>query len=164
MKPINKDQIRAIADEIRDMLGEDFDDQTFWDTLDGETDAGEILDRQIWRYQTDQHLIDSIKEHEASLRQRRQRIEARVEAGKRAILLIMDAVDAKKVERPCATISKRAGTQSVTITDEGDVPSQLCRVVSSPDKTAIKKALLAGETVPGCELTTGPDGITIRTS
>lgn len=162
MKPLDKTAIANVAQVIRDMLGDDFDDATFWDTLDGETDAGEILDRLIWHTQTDQHLAESIKEHEASLRARRQRVEARVAAHKAAMLSVLDAADAKKAERPCATISRRSGSMSVRIVDEESVPSQLCKIVRTPDKTAIKKSLEAGEQVPGAELERGPDGITMR--
>jgi len=162
MKPLDKTQISAVADLIRDMLGDDFDDATFWDTLDGETDAGEILDRLIWNAQTDQHLADSIKEHEASLRARRQRMEARVAAHKAAMLSILDAADVKKAERPCATVSRRSGSMSVQIVDEDSVPTQLCKIVRSPDKTAIKKLLEAGEVVPGAQLQRGADGVTVR--
>jgi len=162
MKPLDKTQIAAVADMIRDMLGDDFDDATFWDTLDGETDAGEILDRLIWLSQTDQHLADSIKEHEAALKARRQRMEARVAAHKAAMLSVLDAAGEKKAERPCATVSRRSGSLSVRIVDEDSIPTQLCKIVKSPDKTAIKKSLEAGEEVPGASLERGPDGITMR--
>lgn len=162
MKRLDATQIGAIADMIRDMLGEDFDDATFWDTLDGETDVGDILDRLIWNAQIDQHNADALKEHEAALRARRQRLEGRVKAHKTAMLAVLDAAGAKKVERPCATLSRREGVLSVNITNQDDVPSQLCKVVSTPDKTAIKKQIEAGETVPGAELVRGEPSVTMR--
>jgi len=162
MKPLDKNQSAAVADMIRDMLGEDFDDATFWDTLDGETDAGDILDRLIWNAQSDQTLADSLKEHEAALRARRQRMESRIAAAKAGMLAVLDAANAKKAERPCATVSRRSGSLSVKITDEASVPTQLCKVVTTPDKTAIKKQLEAGEDVPGAELVRGDDGLTVR--
>lgn len=162
MKRLDPHAIAAVADMIRDMLGDDFDDATFWDTLDGETDAGEILDRLIWNAQSDQALVDALKDHEASLKARRARLEARVAAHKSAMLAVMDAAGVKKAERACATLTKRAGSPSVVITDEDAVPSQLCQFKKVPDKKAIKAQIDAGETVPGAEIQIGADGITMR--
>jgi len=164
MKRIDTTTISAIAEQIREMLGEDFDDQTFWDSLDGETDAGDILDHLIWQAQSTQTLIDSIREHEMALRHRKQRLEARVSAAKSAMLTVIDAAGVKKAERPCATITRRNGSASVVITDEDALPSQLCAIKKVPDKKAIKQQLDAGETVPGAEIKIGDDGVTMRTA
>jgi len=51
---------------------------------------------------------------------------------------------------------------SVQIVNEDSVPTQLCKIVRSPDKTAIKKLLEAGEVVPGAQLQRGADGVTVR--
>lgn len=163
MRKIDTATIRAVADEIRAILGDDFDDATFFDSLDGETDAGDILDRLIWLTQTDLHHIDALKEHEAALKARRQRMEARVTANKAAMLSIMDAADVKRAERPCATLTRRNGSASVVITDEDAVPSQLCQFKKVPDKRAIKEQIEAGETVPGAQIVTGADSVTMRT-
>jgi len=164
VKRLDTHTIAAVAEQIRDLLGDDFDDQTFWDSLDGETDAGDILDRLIWNTQTTQHLIDSIKEHEAALKARRSRLEARVDANKAAILSVMDAAGATKAERPCATLTRRDGSPSVVVTDEDALPSQLCQFRKVPDKKAIKAQLDAGEAVPGAEIRIGPSGVTIRSA
>jgi hypothetical protein len=154
--------IARVSQQIRDMLGEDDDEQAFLDTLDGETDAVDILDRVIAKMQDADALADAIRGQVNDLTARRQRIDARVEAFRATLLTIIDAMGVAKVERPRATISRRSGLPSVRITDEASIPSQLCKVVSSPDKAAIKKQLQAGEVVPGAALETGPDGVTVR--
>ena len=164
MKRIDPATIAAVAADLRNMLGDDFDDQTFWDSLDGETDAADILDRLIWMAQQDQHHIDALKEHEAALKLRRQRMEARVDANKAAMLSVLDAAGVAKVQRPCATLTRRNGSPSVVITDEDAVPSQLCQFRKVPDKKAIKAQIDAGEAVPGAEIQIGPDGVTMRTA
>lgn len=164
MRKIDTATIRAVADEIRLILGDDFDDATFFDSLDGETDAGDILDRLIWKTQNDQHHIDAIKEHEAALKARRQRMEARVAANKTAMLSILDAADVTRAERPCATLTRRNGSPSVVITDEDAVPSQLCQFKKVPDKKAIKAQIDAGEAVPGAQIVTGSDSVTMRST
>ena len=154
--------IARVAEQIREMLGDDYDDDAFLDTLDGETDAADILDRVVAKMQDAEALADAIRGQIAELTARRQRIDARAEAMRATLLTIIDAMGMTKVERPRATISRRAGLLSVRITDETAIPTQLCKVVQSPDKAAIKKQLQAGEAVPGATLEAGPDGVTVR--
>lgn len=155
--------IQRIAADLRDMLGDDFDDATFFDTLDGETDIGDIADRLLAEALDAEAMADAIKAQEADMKARRDRMGARGDAYRRQLLSLLDAANIKKMERPRATISRRAGLPSVRITDERAIPSQLSKIVSTPDKAAIKAQLLAGETVPGAEIVMGDDGVTVRT-
>jgi hypothetical protein len=154
--------IAAIADELAPYRDED--EAAFWDSLDGETDALDLLDRFLASMQDDEALVGAIREQETALRARRDRIDMRAAAKKRALGQILAAAGMKKAERPRATVSIRPGSISVRITDEDAVPSQLTRekVTRAPDKAAIKAQLEAGEDVPGCELYRGPDIITVR--
>lgn len=154
--------IETVAAELRDMLGEDFDEETFLNTLDGETDALDVADALISGMQDAEALAVAAKTQADALKARSDRLKARSAAYKGRMLTLMDAIGQKKLERPAATISRRAGSLSVQITDEASVPSQLCKVVTTPDKTAIKKQLEAGEDVPGARLERGPDGVTVR--
>ena len=157
--------IESISAELTDMLGEDFDAETFWDSLDGETDILDIADRIIAHMQADAALAAAAKEQAATLAKRASRIASRDGAHKKALLMLLEASGQKKMERPAATVSRRAGSLSVQITDEASIPSQLCTVktTTAPDKAAIRKAIEAGETIPGAELVRGPDGVTVRT-
>lgn len=161
---INIGLIEQISAQLVEMLGEDFDPETFWDTLDGETDALDIADRILSKMQDDAALASAAKAQADALSMRAKRLEGREGAHKKALLTLLDATGQKKLERPCATVSRRKGSVSVNITNADDVPSQLCTVktVTSPDKAAIKKQIDAGETVPGAELVRGPDGVTVR--
>lgn len=154
--------IERVSAQIREVLGDDYDDETFLDTLDGATDAADILDRVIAKMQDAEALADAIRGQIADLTARRQRIDARAKAYRATLLTIIGAMGMTKVERPRATISRRAGLLSVRITDEAAIPTQLCKVVQTPDKAAIKKQLQAGETVPGATLEVGHDGVTVR--
>lgn len=156
--------IKMVADEIREMLGDDFDEQTFFDSLDGETDALDLIDRLLATMAEDEALADAIKAQEADLKRRRERIAARVPAKRKALAAILHAAGQKKVERPRATVSLRPGVLSVRIVNESDIPSQLLTVktVTAPDKAAIKKHLEAGEEVPGAELVRGDETISVR--
>jgi len=154
--------IQRIAASLREMLGDDLDDETLIDTLDGEADVADIADRMLSAMLDADALAVAIKAQEADLKARRQRVEARADAIRAQLLTLLDATGAKKMERPRATISRRAGLPSVVITDESAVPSQLCKTTVTPDKAAIKAQLLAGENVPGAEIVTGADGVTVR--
>lgn len=156
--------IRQVSAVLADMLGEDFDEATFWDSLDGETDVLDIADRVIARMQEDAALADAAAAQAAALASRAARLTARGTAHKAALLHLLDAAGQKKLERPAATISRRAGSVSVNITNEDDIPSQLMTVktTTAPDKAAIKRAIEAGETIPGAELVRGPDSLIVK--
>ena len=154
--------IRRWADEIRAELGEDFDTETFMDTLDGMTDAADIADRMIADMLAAEAMGEAIRGEISDLTARRDRYDARKDAFRRQLLSLLDATGEKKMERPRATISRRAGLPSVQITDEAAIPSQLCKTTVAPDKAAIKAQLLAGETVPGAQIVMGADGVTVR--
>lgn len=154
--------IQLMAEEIRAALGDDFDADAFLDTLDGETDAAEIADRLLAELADAEAMAEAIRGQEADMKARRQRYDMRGEAFRRQLLNLLDAIGEKKIERPRATVSRRAGLPSVQITDEAAVPSQLCKTVVTPDKAAIKAQLMAGEAVPGAQIVTGEDGVTVR--
>ena len=154
--------IKRAAAEIRDILEDDPDEAAFLDTLDGATDALDIADAIISRSMHAAAMAAAAKAQAQDNAARAKRYEAREEACRGLMLQLIDAMGVKKLERPAATISRRAGGVSCIITDEAAIPSQLCKTVTTPDKSAIKAQLLAGETVPGAALVTGDDGVTVR--
>lgn len=156
--------IEQVSAEIRGYLGDDFDAETFWDSLDGETDALDIADHVLRRMQEDAALADASKAQAEALAARAKRLANRSYAHKAALLALLKATGEKKLERPAATVSRRAGSLSVRIVNEADIPSQLLTVktTTAPDKTAIKKQIEAGETVPGAELVRGEDTVSVR--
>jgi hypothetical protein len=161
MNAPNLSLIELIASELADYRD---DEEAFWDSLDGETDALDLLDTFLAGSQEDEALAEAIKAQEVALKTRRERIEMRAAAKRRTLGLILNAAGMKKAERPRGTVSIRPGNLSVRIVNEDDVPSQLMRekITRAPDKTAIKAQIEAGESVPGCELVRGDDIVTIR--
>lgn len=154
--------IEAIANTIRDMLGDGFDVQTFLDSLDGETDAMDILGRLILDR-------EEAKAHEAAAKAvaddyttRARRMVDKQKALAKAMGQLLDAIGERKVAHPLGTVSRKDGALSVEITDEASVPTQLSKITKTPDKTAIRAALEAGETIPGAELRRGEPGIIVR--
>lgn len=161
---INTAFIQSMAAEIRAQLGDDFDEVSFLDTLEGETDALDVADWLLRKRMECAALSQAIVMELSDLSARKMRVDARELALRNQMLPLLDAMGVKKLERPRATISRRAGVASVRITDEASVPTQLTTVktITAPDKAAIKAQLEAGETVPGAELVKGDDGVTIR--
>lgn len=159
---IDKAQIERIASSIREMMGEDFDTDTFLDTLDGETDVLDIIDWLLRKRSETVSVVAAIKAEEGALRARRKRYETRETSVKKSLQAILRAMDMVKIERPLATVSRRSGHTNVVIRDARDVPTQLCRITRTPDKAVILKILKAGEAVPGAELETGDETISIR--
>lgn len=162
MRKINLDIIRAVAADLAAYRDED--EQAYLDTLDGETDAGDILDALLAEEARDRALIEGLKAAEAQMLARRRRIEARQATVRIWLGKVMAAAELSKAERPIATVSVREGSLSVRITDETEVPRQLCTVreIVTPDKKAIKAQIEAGVSVPGCELAKGDPIVTVR--
>jgi hypothetical protein len=156
--------IARVAAELRDHMGDDFDGDAFLDTLDGETNVLDLADWMIRKMLEDAALSEAIGAQLADLQTRKARIDARADSMKGRMLTLLDATGEKKLERPRATISRRAGSISVRITDDSAIPSQLCTVktTTAPDKAAIKRQIEAGEAVPGAELVRGPDTASVR--
>jgi len=154
-------RIRATADSIRAMLGDDEDAQAFIDTLDGETDALAILDRMIETYQQSKADGEALKARIGDLTARRARLNRRAQAAHSAIGSILDAIGERKVVRPTATVIRTPGKPSL-VYDEDMIPTQMCDMKRIVDKDAVIAALEAGEFVPGAELVKGADSVSVR--
>lgn len=160
MRQPDPHRIRAIADELRAMIADD--DEAFMDTLDGETDCIEWTDKAIARKQELDAMIAAIGEQQKALAERKARFTRQRDGLKGAILSVMEAMGLRKLERPAATLSIAKARKRVDVTDADALPSQLCQMVRKPDLRAIEAQLKAGETVPGAELKTGNETLTVR--
>ena len=140
------------------------DEETYSDTLEGETNVMELLDGEIAAMQSDEALAEAIKAQEDALKVRRERVAMRAEAHKKNLKLILQHAVLQKAERPRATVSIRPGSLSVRIVDEAEIPSQLMRetVTRAPDKAAIKAQIEAGVEVPGAVIERGDDTVSVR--
>lgn len=98
-------------------------------------------------------FISGAKAEEAALAERRKAAENRVERLKGFLASAMQTVGRDKVETAKTKISFRKSTQ-VQIDDEGALPVDFVTttITTKPDKTAIKKAIQAGQAVAGAVL------------
>ncbi len=157
---INFEQIKAMADEIRELTGDD--SQTFLDTLEGETDALEVLQKLILERQSTKAAEEASKQVAADFTARAQRMIQKQAKITETIGKLLDAMGESKVPTPLGTISRTKPRASVSIYEGADIPTQLCKTTVTPDKAAIKKLLENGETVPGAELTYSQPSVTVR--
>lgn len=156
---ISIENIRRWAEEIKELTD---DEETFLDTLDGQTDFMDILER-LARYRLEATAYeDAARAMAETYTSRAKRLAEKQIRLAEMIGEIMDTIEKDKIALPTATISRTKPRTKVEIIDEAQIPTQLHRIKSSPDLTAIKKQLEAGEIVPGAQLTEGKPSITVR--
>ena len=140
-------QTMAGVDRLRQLLGEDADSQLVLDTIEGETNALEMLDAIVETILADEALANAAKE-------RATRMEARADKRRAIVQRIMERIGQKKLERPLATLVIAAGPTSVVIAREDLVPNEYWRSVL--DKHAINRAIKSDLEVPGATLSNAP--------
>ena len=159
--PATLASIRALAAEVRELAGDD--DIAVADTIEGASEAMEMLDALIDAAQHAAALEAATREQAQRLGERARRFADQGRGYRRAMRELLSAMDLRKVVRPGATLSIKAGGVSVVIDNPDDIPTQLRRP-GEPDKAAIKAQLEAGETVPGARLARGDETISMRTA
>jgi len=157
---IDYEEIRRMSDNIRAMVGDDED--CFLDTLDGETDAMDVLGKLIQERQEIQANEVAVKALAKTYQERAAKLNAKADAISQTIGHLLDAIGSKKVAHPLATVSRTKARQSVLVTNPEEIPTQLTKTKRSPDLAAIKEQLEAGEFVPGAEIKLGNPGVTVR--
>lgn len=100
----------------------------------------------------------------ADLEARVARYERRKDTLRVTIAAIMEVLGERKKQFPHATVSLGERKPNVIITDQGKLPGQFIRIVTSatPDKRAILTALMDGEVVDGAVLGNAAPVLTIR--
>jgi len=132
------------------------------DVLEGETELNEVVSRVLDHALEAESMAEAIKGRMGFMSERKARYDRRAEAMRGLIKDLMLTANLKSLALPEATVSIGAGRESVVITDESALPSQLGTTKWSPDKKAIADQLKAGEVVPGAELQTGEPSLTVR--
>ncbi len=95
---INYEEIRRMSDSIREMCGDD--DDTFLDTLDGETDAMDVLGKLIQQDQELKVQEKAVKELIDLYKKRASTLSARQDATRQVMLQLLQAMGQKKYPMP----------------------------------------------------------------
>lgn len=142
------------------------DDEALSDTLEGISDLEDAIAAVATSIEDDEIMIDGIALRMAELKERKLRIETRLESKSGAIQEAMSRSGKRKIELPTVTISLRTNPQKVTIIDEKLIPPKYMTTPEppppAPDKRAILAVLKEGGEVMGCELSNGSEGIQWR--
>lgn len=146
MSPIKLNEWRRIADQLRDMCGDD--DELFADMIEGQTNAVELIAKLHADRAAALELIEGIKAREADLKARKARLQSREATVKAAIGQVLRAVDLPKVELPEATYSVREGKPRLEIVDAEAVPGDYCVMKPVPDKKFINEQFEEIENLP----------------
>lgn len=143
------------------------DDELLRDMIEGQTSLFEMIDAVVDRIGQEQELIDGIQKRQEELAQRKDRIRYRQAGLKAMIEQAMQIMDAKKLERPEATLSLSKRAPKLVIYDEAEVPSQFFKrqdpVIDKKSLTAAIKAIDdPRDDIPGARLEASPQTLTIR--
>jgi hypothetical protein len=128
------------------------------DTL--EALAGELEDKAVnvaKFLRNMEAMAEAIKVAEADMAKRRKALESRAQWMKDYLKGNMEHTGISKIECPYFKLSIQNNPAAVHIFDDGAIPAQFKEQVITwkIDKTAIKKAILAGESVAGASLVNG---------
>ena len=160
MKPLDLISIATIRETV--MAIDPDDDDLLLGMIEGETDAGELLDDLLEMQAAALAHVAANKERIGQLQDRNARLIRRADATKAGMLKLLEAAGLRKMERAAATVGIRAVPPKVLGSDITDLNHTLLKVTYSPDKTAIKAALLAGDQIDGWSMSNGGETLSVR--
>lgn len=146
----------ALCPELAD------DEQLRHDMLEGSTEAFDFLSMVARRIISDKALAEGTGTYINELRERKERIDRRVDGFRSLALKILQAANLKKAELPEATFSVTKGREKLVIPDAAAVPETFCKVSYSPDTALIKEALAAGTDINWAAMVMGDPSVTMR--
>jgi len=152
VSPVTIERVMSDAQQAIAALPDTSDQELLLATIEGESDALEAIDRLAEMALADKHLVEIA-------RARAQRLEARAAGTRAVIVAMMQGLHLAKLQRPLATMSI-SHTTTAKVTDQAELPAEYMR--AAPDMHAIRKALTAGEAVPGAVLNNPMATLTIR--
>jgi phage host-nuclease inhibitor protein Gam len=146
--------------EVFPQLAED--EELFKDTLEGNTNFNEVIDRLLSEMKDNETLAEATSSRIGKLRERQTRLVHRAQFYRALIHRLMERAGIKSVALPEAKISVVNSPDKVIITDEDAILDKFMRITKEPNKAAIKAALKNGEYVPGATLSNGGTTISVR--
>lgn len=144
---------------------EDFDEKTIADTL--ESIQGEIMDkgRNVAAYfQNLESDAEALKAAENRIAARRKAIESRAEWLKEYLRSNMERCGISKIECPEFVVTLGKPRDVCEIVNEDDLPDDYVKtkVMKSPDKALILKAMKDGYDVPGAKIGKSKSSLSVK--
>jgi len=164
-RPLDMARLRAQVDAVRATAPAALDDehaQLLQEMIEANTELLPFLAALVKRSKEAEAYAAGLDLLITDLASRLERYQGRAAALRSLMFSAMQWCDVQKIELPAATLSIRAGTPKVVITDEAAIPAALTRTKVEPDKTAIKAQLSLGVDVPGAMLSNAEPSLTVR--
>ena len=142
----------------------DADDDTIRDTLEGITTLNELLAETLRSAIIDEALVAGLRSRLQDMKHRLARLEARAFRKRELILHVMSEAGLRKVEQPDFTASARAGTPSLLVVAEEQIPEGYW--IPQPaklDRQSLLAALKQGDQVAGAQLSNPKPVLSVRT-
>lgn len=156
---------KALREQLVAIYGDEIDEQTLLDTIDGETDIEAAIIAVARERAETAALSEALADRIDAMKARKARLDLRADRLRAVIARAMDETGRRKIVGPEFTLSLSTVKPGVVITDEAALPPEMVatKTTTSPDKKAIKAALEAGAAVPGATLGNGGVTVTVRT-
>jgi hypothetical protein len=168
-----RDVLAALRDALAYGADESIDDADLkFDTLEGETDVFEMIDKALLEVALAKSHAASIADVMANLQTRKRRLAARVETLRTALAVTLEAIEETKVQRPTATISLPKAKTGLEIDPdrEHEIPEEYLEIIKPDPIVKIRTdeiiaALQADDAkeIIGCKLVELPRSVSIRT-
>ena len=141
-------QVRAVLDHLRDALGEEPDEQLLLDTLEGETDAFELIAKLLNGIERDEGDVNALDNQIADRNERKQRAKHRIDGRREAIMALLECAGLDKLTLPEASLSLRILPAKLTVNDPQAVPDDYTVITRKPAMDAIKAAFSVNDFLP----------------
>lgn len=125
--------------QLKEIFGDDSDLDLLRDTIEGETDLHETVDRVLEQMAADEAHVAGIERFAQTMAARKKRIEDRLGTMGTMLKNALEIIEAPRLERPLALIFTRAKPAKVDVTDEAAIPSIYYK---TPDPVLSKTELL----------------------
>ena len=162
LHPLDLAQITAIRETV--MTIDPDDDDLLLGMIEGETEAGELLDDLLEMEAAAKAHVTANTERIGQLQERNARLSQRAAAMRAGMLKLLNAAGLRKMVRAAATVGIRAVPPKVLGDDITDLDPGLIKTTYAPDRATIKDALIRGEIIEGWSMSNGGETISVRRS
>lgn len=130
----------AIKYQIGALFGDDADLILLQDSIEGETDLFETIDRVLEQMACDMANVGGIEKFATTMAARKKRLQDRYDNLETMLLNALDIIGERRIERPLALVYTRAKPAKAVINDEALIPAVFFK---TPDPELSKADLLA---------------------
>ena len=142
----------------------DADEDTIRDTLEGITTLHELIGEIVRSALVDEALQSGLRLRLEEMKERLSRLETRSSKKRELAIEAMQEAGIRKLEQPDFTASARAGSSSLVVTAEDQIPEAYW-VPQPPrlDRQALLGSLKRGDEISGVQLSNAKPVLSVRT-